>query len=280
MEYIITESIWEQFRQAMKEQEKSAATQAKYVNDLRCFCRYLGSERTVTKETVIAYKEYLAENYAKTSANSMLAAINYFFSVVGWLDCKVRMFKLQREIFRASEKNLTKQEYFRLLETAKQQKNERLYLLMQTICGTGIRVSELQFITVEALRTQRAAVSLKGKSRIVLIPKKLCQKLKAYAKRQGILRGSVFVTKSGKPMDRSNIAHEMKRLCTAAGVAEEKVFPHNLRHLFAVTFYQKEGDLCYLADILGHANINTTRIYTRVSCEEQGRRLERLGLVS
>lgn len=268
------------FQQTMKEQEKSAATRAKYVHDVRNFFAYLGESKIVTKEIVIHYKQHLAERYAKTSANSMLAALNYFFSVVGWLDCKVRAFKIQRETFRAKERNLTKNEYFRLLEAAKRQKNERLYLLMQTICSTGIRVSELQFITVEALRTRQAVVSLKGKTRIVLLPQKLCKELSKYVKKRGIVRGSIFITRSGRSMDRSNILHEMKALCAAADVERKKVFPHNLRHLFAVTFYQKEQDLCHLADILGHSNINTTRIYTLISCEEQEKRLEQLGLVS
>ena len=187
--------------------------------------------------------------------------------------------KIQREAFRNRERELNKSEYFRLLETAKKQENIRLYLLMQTLCATGIRVSELPFITVEAVRSGRAVVSLKGKTRTVLIPTTLRRELSRYVRDKDLKSGSIFVTKNGRPMDRSNILHEMKALCEEAGVDRKKVFPHNLRHLFACLFYQKEKDLSRLADLLGHSNVNTTRIYTCVSGDEQERQIDQLGLV-
>ena len=191
----------------------------------------------------------------------------------------MKSLKIQRQSFREKERELTKAEYFRLLQAAKERGNTRLYVLMQTMCATGIRVSEVRFITMEAVRRGRATVSLKGKIRQVLLPADLCRELKRYAKEQGIRAGQLFVTKSGKPLDRSNILHEMKALCKTAGVERTKVFPHNLRHLFACLYYKVSKDLSRLADVLGHTNVNTTRIYTCVSGMEHVRQLERLGLV-
>lgn len=266
------------FQMKLVEEEKSAATIQKYLRDIEGFFAFVGRE-AVTKDTVVRYKQYLQERYKPSSVNSILAAVNRFLKEMGWFDCVVKALKVQRQAFRAKERELTKTEYFRLLRVAKEQKNMRLCLLMQTICATGIRVSELRFITVQAVKSGRATVSLKGKTRTVLIPSALCRELKAYAKEWGIQKGSIFITKSGRPMDRSNILHGMKALCEAAGVDRRKVFPHNLRHLFACLFYQAEKDLSRLADLLGHSNINTTRIYTCVSGEEQARQIERLGLV-
>lgn len=267
-----------QMEQSMKEEEKSKATISKYCRDVRAFIHYSGEGALLTKEVVIGYKSYLEKNYEISSANSMLAAVNYFLRQIGREECVVKSFKLQKEAFRSRERELTRKEYERLLETAKQEGDERLCLIMQTICATGIRISELAFITVSALHSRRARVTLKGKVRTVLLPLELCNMLKDYTKKRGITFGSVFVTKTGKPMDRSNIFHAMKKLCKKAKVEDSKVFPHNLRHLFAITFYKVERDICHLADLLGHSNINTTRIYTLVSSEEQERQLSGLCL--
>ena len=191
----------------------------------------------------------------------------------------VKTFKVQRTAFRAKECELSKKEYIRLLKAAEKKGNTCLCLIMQTICATGIRISELPFITVESLAVRRASVSSKGKTRTVILPVELCRKLEAYVEKRGVAAGSIFVTRNGKPLDRSNIYHGMKALCGDAGVEKSKVFPHNLRHLFALTYYEAERDICHLADLLGHANINTTRIYTIVSCEEQEQRIDGLGLL-
>lgn len=209
----------------------------------------------------------------------MLASLNSFFDFLGWVDLKVKSIKLQRQIYCPEEKELTKAEYIRLVNTAKQKGNERLNLLIQTICGTGIRVSELQFITVEAVKCGEATVSLKGKTRTVFIVKELKQKLLRYAAEQKIESGAIFITRTGKPMSRTNIWREMKNLCTQAGVNPDKVFPHNLRHLFARTFYGIEKDIAKLADILGHSSINTTRIYIITTGDEHRRRMENMRLI-
>lgn len=279
MEYIIKREMLELFKSRLIEDEKSRATLEKYIRDVGTFFRYAGEGTAVTKEMAVHYKQYLAQKYAVASVNSMLAAVNRFFKEMGWLDCVVKAFKMQRAAFRVREKELSKAEYLQLLSVAKKQGNQRLYLLMETICSTGIRVGELQFITVEALAAGHATVSLKGKTRKVILPAALRQKLKNYVKQVKIKRGSIFVTRSGKPMDRSNILHAMKKLCREAKVDSRKVFPHNLRHLFACLYYKMEKDLSHLADILGHSNINTTRIYTMVSGEEQAKQIDRMGLV-
>lgn len=279
MEHKITCAVFYLLEAKMLEEEKSRATIEKYKRDVKKFIAFVGEKNYVTKDTVVSYKQWLKRKYAITSANSMLAALNYFFRVVGWQDCSVRAFKVQREAFRSSKQNLSREEYVRLLDAARRQGKSWLYYIMLTVCSTGIRISELQFITLESLNTRRARVSLKGKTRTVILPVELCRELKRYAKEKSISSGSVFVTRSGKLIDRSNILHAMKRLCTDAEVEQSKVFPHNLRHLFAVTYYQKEKDISHLADILGHSNINTTRIYTLVSCEDQEQVLSELGLV-
>lgn len=279
MEHVMNQKMLEQFRQRMIEEEKAAATIEKYLRDVNAFWRFAGASGLVSKEVVIAYKEHLVARYSSASVNSMLAAVNCFLKEMGWQECTVKAVKVQKEAFRAPEKDLSKKEYYRLLDAAKKKGNLRLYLLMQTLCATGIRVGELRCITVEALHVGRAKVSSKGKSRTVLLPMPLCRKLKRYAREKNIKSGSIFVTRTGNPMDRSNICHEMKALCKAAGVLREKIFPHNLRHLFACTYYQKGKDLPHLADLLGHSNINTTRIYTLVSEREQVRQIEILGLV-
>ncbi len=278
MEHVMELTMLNGFRATLVGEEKSKATVDKYLRDLETFYRFAGG-KVITKELVIRYKQELVERYAPASVNSMLAAINCFFKEQGWYDCVVKSLKIQRQSFREKERELTKAEYFRLLQAAKERGNTRLYVLMQTMCATGIRVSEVRFITMEAVRRGRATVSLKGKIRQVLLPADLCRELKRYAKEQGIRAGQLFVTKSGRPLDRSNILHEMKALCKTAGVERTKVFPHNLRHLFACLYYKVSKDLSRLADVLGHTNVNTTRIYTCVSGMEHVRQLERLGLV-
>ena len=279
MERILTNSKIQDFYTWLKSEERSENTVDKYIRDVTAFMGYLGGD-TITKDAVIAYKNKLInENYAVRSINSMLASLNSLFTFLGWVDLKVKSIKLQRQIYCPEEKELTKAEYVRLVNAAKQKGNERLNLLIQTICGTGIRVSELQFITVEAVKCGEATVSLKGKTRTVFIVKELKQKLLRYAREQKIESGAIFITRSGKPMSRTNIWREMKNLCTQAGVNPDKVFPHNLRHLFARTFYGIEKDIAKLADILGHSSINTTRIYIITTGDEHRRRMENMRLI-
>lgn len=278
MERILGNALVERFARYLTEDERSPATIEKYMRDVRVFCGF-AEKRPITKDLVMRYKQHLVANYAPASVNSMLAAVNRFLQAMGWHDCVVKTLKIQRQTFRSQERELTKEEYFRLLNAASGMRKERLSLLMQTICATGIRISELRFITVEAICSGVATVSLKGKTRKVLIPKVLCKKLRKYANNHGIKSGSIFLSSKGNPLDRSNILHEMKALCKTAGVDRTKVFPHNLRHLFAVLYYAAEKDLSHLADILGHSSINTTRIYTCTSTKAQIGRINRLGLV-
>ena len=257
----LTEERISDFKRHLISEEKSVKTVEKYLRDVRVFMAFLNGQE-VTKEKSIAYKQKLVEDgYAVRSVNSMLASVNSLFSFFGWYDCKVKAIKQQRHIFCSEDKELTKDEYFRLLNAAKQKKNDRLNLIIQTICGTGIRVSELQFITVEATKAGKATVNCKGKIRTVFIVKDLKKKLLQYAKEKHITAGPIFITRGGKPISRTNIWREMKALCADANVNPNKVFPHNLRHLFARTFYGLEKDIAKLADILGHSSINTTRIY-------------------
>ncbi len=276
---ILTSKAVQSFKKYLREEEKSENTVQKYMRDVRAFAAYLdGTE--VTKESVIAYKNKLfSENYAVRSINSMLASLNSLFSFLGWTDCRVKSIKLQRQIYCPEEKELTKAEYMRLVNTAKQKGNERLNLILQTICGTGIRVSELQYITIEAVKCGEAIVSLKGKTRTIFIVRELQKKLLRYAAEQGITSGTIFITRTGRPMSRTNIWREMKGLCEQAGVNPQKVFPHNLRHLFARVFYGIEKDIAKLADILGHSSINTTRIYIISTGNEHRRRMENMRLI-
>lgn len=275
---IITSDMLNSYRNQLKDEEKSELTVEKYMRDLKKFRCFL-SGRPVTKELVIQYKEELIETYAISSVNSMLAAINNFFSFMGWYHLRVRQIKTQRQVYCSEEKELTKEEYYRLIHTAKEQNKERIGLIIQTICSTGIRISELSCITVQSLRNGIAIVDCKGKYRQVLLPKKLKLLLSGYIKRAGIKKGIVFVTKRGNPLNRSNIWREMKELCCQANVKEQKVFPHNLRHLFARTYYKMEKDIAKLADLLGHSSINTTRIYIVTSGTEHKKQIERLRLV-
>ena len=266
------------FLRYLREEEKSVATIEKYQRDLISLMTWLGG-RPIDKERIIEYKEFLLARCAATSVNSMLAAVNSFLAWAGWGECRVKAVRIQRETFAARERELTRGEYLRLLEAAKQKKSQRLFYLLETICATGIRVSELKYVTVEALHLGRASVRCKGKNRTIFLPKKLCTMLRSFATERGICAGSVFVTKAGKPLDRSNIWHDMKRLCKAAGVAAKKVFPHNLRHLFARTYYKLEKNLDCLAALLGHSSINTTRIYTMTTDAHHERQIERLNLI-
>ncbi len=259
--YKITVGILEDFRGHLFNEERAEATINKYLRDVKAFVKWLGGKRA-TKQAVLEYKRTLVETHSPSSVNSMLSSLNMFFKFLKKTDLQVKLLKIQRNIFVDREKELSKEEYEKLLRAAKSKNNERLYLLMQTICSTGIRVSELQFITVEAIMRKEAYINCKGKHRRVLLPQGLCKILSAYIKERKIQSGSIFVTKSGKPLDRSNICHDMKKLCNDAGVLPSKVFPHNLRHLFARTYYSIEKDIVRLADILGHSGINTTRIYT------------------
>ena len=275
---VITAKMIAGFREHLILEERSVATIQKYIRDVKAFMAY-AQNSAITKETVIAYKKYLQENYAVRSANSMLASINSFFSLFGWNDLKVKSLKLQQQIYCPEEKELTKAEYTRLCKAAQRRHNERLNLILQTICGTGIRVSELQFITVEAAKCGEAVVRCKGKTRAVFIVRELRQKLLRYAAEQDIQSGMIFVTRTGKPISRTNIWREMKALCVEANVNPQKVFPHNLRHLFARVFYGIEKDIAKLADILGHSSINTTRIYIISTGMEHRRRMENMHLI-
>lgn len=275
---IITDDLIEKYKDFLINEEKASATLEKYMRDIKAFSEWMsGSE--LDKRKVLDYKEYLIGKFAPASVNSVLSSLNSFFEFNNWYELKVRMLKIQKQIFAQKDKELSKTEYERLLDAAKAKSNQKLYLLMQTICSSGIRVSELQYITVEAIKLRKATINCKGKMRIVILPKELCRMLTEYAKTQNITSGSVFVTKTGKPLDRSTIWKMMKALCESARVSKHKVFPHNLRHLFARTFYTLQKDIVRLADILGHSSVNTTRIYTMETGEIHRRQIQKLGLL-
>ena len=278
MERIITNLMIGDFENYLRTDEKSDNTIEKYLRDVRAFSTFTEAKE-ISKSVVMEFKAFLVENYVVTSANSMIAAVNAFLRFMGWVDCCIKQFKVQKKAFCSEEKELTKAEYIRLVNAAKAEGNERLNLILQTICGTGIRVSELRFITVEAVRKGEAVVSCKNKTRTVFIVRELQKKLLNYIKSKGVTTGCIFITKSGKPMSRCNIWREMKALCEQAGVSHDKVFPHNLRHLFARTFYSIEKDIAKLADILGHSNINTTRIYIITTGAEHKRKMENMRLI-
>ena len=278
MKRILATDKMQDFEVYLRNEERSVATIEKYMRDVRCFAMFIG-DTEISKQTVLEYKSRLGETYAVASANSMIAALNCFLRFCGWHDLCVKQFKIQREVYCSEEKELTRAEYIRLLEAANAKHNERLNLIIQTICGTGIRVSELQYITVEALQNGEAIVNCKGKNRRVFIVPELKKKLLCYIKEQKIESGAVFVTRSGKPINRSSIWREMKALCKQANVLPSKVFPHNLRHLFARTFYGIEKDIAKLADILGHSSIDTTRIYIITTGIEHKRKMEHMRLI-
>ena len=274
---LVTERTVDGFRRELLRREYSHGTAESYVRSIRAFARWSGG--AVDRGLVLTWKARLTARYAPATVNAMLAGINRFFAFMGWPECKVKALRLQRRSFREAERELDREEYRTLVRTARTLGRERLALVMETICATGIRVGEVPYITVEALRRGKAVVALKGKVRTILLPEKLCKKLLKYVKRQKITSGEVFLTGGGKRLSRVQIWAEMKRLCRAAGVAADKVFPHNLRHLFARTFSRACQDVVKLADILGHSSIETTRIYLLTTGTEHLRRLERLGLL-
>lgn len=261
-------------------EERSHSTKKKYLRDIRTFTNWI-ADGLVTKEVTMNWKSHLLERgYAPVSVNAMLSALNGLFRFLGWDDCRVKFLKIQRRLFRDSNRELSRTEYIRLVSTARELGRERLALVMETICATGIRVSELRYITVEAARCGHAEIRLKGKIRVILLPGKLCRKLLKYAKRQKKASGEIFITRSGKGLSRRQIWTEMKLLCRDAFVDASRVFPHNLRHLFATTFYHTYKDIVQLADVLGHSCIETTRIYLATSSREHMKQLERMRLVS
>ena len=268
------------FAGKLQEDERSPATIENYLRHIRAFAAWAG-EQAVTKELVASWKEHLTgKDYRPGTVNTMLVSLNRFLGFLGWHDCVVKTLRIQRRLFRDDSRDLTRSDYNALTAAAKAQNKTRLALLMEAICATGIRVSEVQYITVEAARAGRAEVALKGKIRTILIPSKLCRKLLKYAKQQKTASGEIFLTRNGTHLSRRQIWAEMKGLCRTAGVAASKVFPHNLRHLFAAAFYRASRDIVKLADVLGHSSLETTRIYLLTSGAEHQRQLDRLGLVS
>lgn len=274
----ITERKVKAFEMHLIGEEKAPATVQKYVRDVRSFWLWL-EKNSFEKNDVLRYKEYLCTKHAPSGVNAALSSINSFFGFSEWFEMRVKCLRIQKTIFREPDKELTKEEYERLLSVAKRKKDRRTYLLMQTLCSTGLRVSELRYVTTQAVATGVAEIFCKGKQRRVFLPVQLCKLLVQYTKEKHIKSGPVFVTKHGNPLDRSNIWDSMKKLCKAAQVSEKKVFPHNLRHLFACTYYEKQRDIVRLADLLGHSNVNTTRIYTMETGEIHRRQIQELGLL-
>lgn len=266
------------FARQLQEDERSPATIENYLRHIRAFAAWAGGQ-AVTKNLATQWKEHLISQYRPGTVNTMLVSLNRFFAFLGWYDCQVKTLRIQRRLFREESKELTRAEYERLVSAAQASGRERLVLLLETICSTGIRVSEVKYITVEALKLGKAEISLKGKIRTILIPGKLCKKLKKYAKKKNTVSGEIFLTKNGKSLSRKQIWAEMKAICQSAKVAASKVFPHNLRHLFARTFYKVCRDVAKLADVLGHSSIETTRIYLISTGAEHAHTLERVRLL-
>ena len=280
MERTITAEQTARFAQALQAADRAPGTIENYLRHIRAFARWLG-DRPLLPESAAQWRDSLLEQgYTPGTVNSMIGPLNRFFQFLGWSECKAKQLRIQRQLFRENQKELTRGEYHRLLSTAQASGRERLALLMEAICATGIRVSEVQYLTVEAVRAGKAEISLKGKIRTILIPGKLRRKLLSYTKRNNTASGPVFRTRSGKVLSRKQIWAEMKSLCKKAGVAASKVFPHNLRHLFARVFYQASRDVAKLADVLGHSSIETTRIYLISTGREHERTLNRMGLVT
>lgn len=277
-EKIITNELINNFKIYLYEEEKSDNTIEKYMRDIRFFREWL-QNRHIDKSVVIEYKKELCKRYAVQSVNSMLSSMNAFFVFMSWHDLKIKTLKIQRRIFADKSKELTKAEYERLLIAAQKKKNERLYYLMQTMASTGLRASEIKYVTCEAVKQGQAVINCKGKIRQIFLPEKLCQMLKIYIKSRNIESGPVFITRNGMPLDRSAIWKMLKNLCESANVDKSKVFPHNFRHLFARTFYSRQKDVIRLADILGHSSVETTRIYTMESGTEHIKQLQKLGLL-
>ena len=278
MERQLNQEQIREFEAYLFSEERSAATIEKYLHDLRVFYAFMEGKE-LTKTEILEYKSNLLSKYAVTSANSMIAALNAFLRFLDWHDLCVKQFKVQRQAYCSEEKELTRAEYVRLVETAKRKGNERLNLIIQTICSSGIRVSELQYFTVEAVVRGEVFVNCKGKNRRIFVVADLKKKLLRYIREQKIKSGAIFITKNGKPVSRHNIWRDMKALCEEASVPPSKVFPHNLRHLFARTFYGIEKDIAKLADILGHTSINTTRIYIITTGVEHKRKMECMKLI-
>lgn len=279
MERMIMPDDFHRFAFWLQEEERSPGTIENYLRHIRAFSAWMGKEK-VTKERTMTWKEHLVrEGYCPATINAMIVSLNRFLGFLGWQDCKVKTLRIQRKMFREDRRELSREEYERLIAAARNLGRERLVLLMETICSTGIRVSEIKYITVEALRAGKAEITLKGKIRTILLPSKLTKKLLKYAKKQKTVSGEIFLTRNGTGLSRKQIWAEMKSICARAGVAASKVFPHNLRHLFARLFYRTCRDIVRLADVLGHSSINTTRIYLVSSGTEHARLLEKLGLV-
>lgn len=279
MEHMIMPDDFHRFAFWLQEEERSPGTIENYLRHIRAFSAWMGKEK-VTKERTMTWKEHLVrEGYCPATINAMIVSLNRFLGFLGWQDCKVKTLRIQRKMFREDRRELSREEYERLVAAARNLGRERLVLLMETICSTGIRVSEIKYITVEALRAGKAEITLKGKIRTILLPSKLTKKLLKYAKKQKTVSGEIFLTRNGTGLSRKQIWAEMKSICARAGVAASKVFPHNLRHLFARLFYRTCRDIVRLADVLGHSSINTTRIYLVSSGTEHARLLEKLGLV-
>ncbi len=280
MRRVITEQMLEQYENYLYEDEKRPATIKKYIRDVKKLQEYADGEE-ISKRLLIEYKRDLLEKgtYKERSINSFLVSANCFLQFMGWDDAKVKLNRIQKEIFSQKERNLTREDYKKLVRTAKELGRSRMAMILQTICATGMRVGELKYVTVQAVEKGVLEIRNKGKSRKVFLPNKLRVSLKRYIRRNGISNGIVFITSGGREVDRSNIWREMKSLCRTAGVAREKVFPHNLRHLFARCFYELEKDIAKLADILGHSSVETTRIYIRSAGEQHVKQLEKLGLV-
>ena len=278
MEKHVTPKELSDFARRLREDERSASTIENYLRHIRAFATWAG-EWPVTKDLAAAWKEHLAAQYRPGTVNTMLVSLNRFFGFLGWHDCQVKTLRIQRRLFREDSKELTREEYARLVSAAQSSGRERLELLLETICSTGIRVSEVKYITVEALKLGKAEISLKGKIRTILLPNKLCRKLLKYAKKQKTVSGEVFLTRNGTSLSRKQIWAEMKSVCERARVAASKVFPHNLRHLFARMFYKVCRDVAKLADVLGHSSIETTRIYLISTGVEHAHTLERLRLI-
>ncbi len=278
MEHTINYSILQAFRKHLIQEEKSDATIEKYMREVAFLSKFL-YQKNITKEIILAYRESLLERFQVQTVNCKLSAINAYLKFAGLGHCAVKLLKVQRRSFLHESRELTDVEYRRLLTVAKQRCNMRLYYVMMTVCSTGIRVSELKFITVDALHAGYAEIRLKGKNRRVILPRDLVEKLREYISRRDIKNGPVFQTRNGKPLDRSNICHDMKRLSKLAQVEERKIFPHNLRHLFARSFYAIEKNLAHLADILGHSSIETTRIYITASMKSHERVIRKMQLI-
>lgn len=275
---VLTEEMIEEYGKMLSLEEYSTATIEKYLRDIRAFYRFLPEPKQLSKEKTIAYKQKVEKSYAVRSANSMLVGVNRFLKYIGEESCCVKLFRIQRTIYCEQDREMTREEYMRLVEQAHKKGDHRLAMIMQAICCTGIRISELPYIDITAVKKGCAKVSCKGKVRTIFLPKKLCQALSSYCKKNGIHKGSIFVTRGGKNIDRSNIWRAMKNLCEGCGISSQKVFPHNLRHLFAITFYNMKRDIVRLADILGHASVETTRIYTVTSGRDHNRILSRMNL--